>query len=59
MLKHDEARICREAAGTIQNLSREERSRVLLSRVGAVEPLADLLVGHHVMSQVKVLERRQ
>lgn len=45
--------MCGGAAGTIQNLSREEKSRaLLLESFGAVEPLADLLVGRHVKSQV-------
>lgn len=45
--------MCGGAAGTIQNLSREEKCRaLLLNHFGVVEPLADLLVGRHVKSQV-------
>ncbi|CAM9540366.1 unnamed protein product, partial [Ectocarpus sp. 13 AM-2016] len=53
LLRSHEAQVCGGAAGTIQNLSREEKSRaLLLESFGAVEPLADLLVGRHVKSQV-------
>lgn len=53
LLRSHEAQVCGGAAGTIQNLSREEKSRaLLLDSFGAVEPLADLLVGNHVKSQV-------
>ncbi|CAN0312792.1 unnamed protein product, partial [Ectocarpus fasciculatus] len=53
LLRSHEAHVCGGAAGTIQNLSREEKSRaLLLESFGAVEPLADLLVGRHVKSQI-------
>lgn len=53
LLRSHEAQVCGGAAGTIQNLSREEKSRaLLLGSFGVVEPLADLLVGRHVKSQV-------
>lgn len=53
LLRSHEAQVCGGAAGTIQNLSREEKSRaLLLDSFGAVESLADLLVGRHVKSQV-------
>ncbi|CAM9513981.1 unnamed protein product [Scytosiphon promiscuus] len=53
LLRSHEAQVCGGAAGTIQNLSREEKSRaLLLDTFAAVEPLADLLVGHHVKSQI-------
>lgn len=53
LLRSHESQMCGGAAGTIQNVSREEKSRcALLSTFGAVEPLADLLVGCHVKSQV-------
>lgn len=56
LLRSHEAQVCGGAAGTIQNLSREEKSRaLLLDSFGAVEPLADLLVGRHVKSQVSFL----
>ncbi|CAM9366092.1 unnamed protein product, partial [Sphacelaria rigidula] len=52
LLRSHEAQICGGAAGTIQNLSREEKSRTLLTTFGVVEPLADLLFGRHLKSQV-------
>ena len=56
LLRSHEAHACGAAAGTIQNLSREERSRAVLTSLGAVEPLADLLVGRHVKSQVRIFQ---
>lgn len=53
LLRSHEAQVCGGAAGTIQNVSREEKSRAVLTTSGAVEPLADLLVGRHVKSQVE------
>eukprot|EP00752_Nemacystus_decipiens_P004513 g4121.t1 len=53
LLRSHEAQVCGGAAGTIQNLSREEKSRaLLLDSSGAVESLADLLVGRHTKSQI-------
>ncbi|CAM9100233.1 unnamed protein product [Pylaiella littoralis] len=53
LLRSHEAQVCGGAAGTIQNLSREEKCRaLLLNHFGVVEPLADLLVGRHVKSQI-------
>lgn len=53
LLRSHEAQVCGGAAGTIQNLSREEKSRtLLLGSLGVIEPLADLLVGRHIKSQV-------
>lgn len=51
--------MCGGAAGAIQNLSREEKSRAMLTAFGVVEPLADLLVGRHVKSQVTVLQQKK
>lgn len=53
LLRSHEKHVCGGAAGTIQNMSREENSRALLRTFGVVEPLADLLVGRHMKSQVK------
>lgn len=52
LLRSHDAQVCGRAAGTIQNLSREERSRALLVSFGVVEFLTDLLVGCNVKTQV-------
>ena len=52
LLRVPSAPVCGSAAGALQNLSRETSARKEIRQLGAVVPLADLLFGDDVQSQV-------
>jgi hypothetical protein len=52
LLRAPSAAVCGSAAGALQNLSRESSARREIREMGAVVPLADLLFGDDVQSQV-------
>ena len=52
LLRVPSAAVCGSAAGALQNLSRESSARQEIRDTGAVVPLADLLFGDDVQSQV-------
>lgn len=54
LMRDPSTEICRAAAGTIQNLSRDPEARTEIVRCGAVEYLSDLLFASDVSCQVRL-----
>jgi hypothetical protein len=55
LMRDSSTEICRAAAGTIQNLSRDPEARAVIVGAGALEHLSDLLFASDVACQVIVI----
>jgi hypothetical protein len=53
LLRDSSPEICRAAAGTIQNLTRDSEARKVVVDAGALEFLSDLLFASDVSCQVR------
>jgi hypothetical protein len=54
LMRDPSADVCRAAAGTIQNLSRDVEARKAIMDAGALEYLSDLLFASDITCQVRL-----